>query len=75
MQKMLEKTEQLFKLGGTKKDVTLLIISGLVLIISIFDLIALPFDAAAWVVIRLCGLPIITEAIINSSLLLKWRKK
>lgn len=36
--------------GGIKKDIILLIISGIALIYSIFDLIPLPFDAA-WVAI------------------------
>ena len=52
------------ELGGTKKDITFLVLSGIALIISIFDLIPLPFDAA-WIAIILCGLPIIMEAIIG----------
>lgn len=47
-----------------KKDITLLILSGIALIISIFDLISLPFDAA-WIAIILCGIPIILEAVIG----------
>lgn len=64
MKKTIEKVEQFMELGGTKKDIVFLIISGIALIISIFDLIPLPFDAA-WVSIILCGLPIIMEAIIG----------
>lgn len=61
----MEKLEELLEKGGTRKDITLLVISGIALIISIFDLIpALPFDAA-WVAIILCGVPIILEAIIG----------
>lgn len=41
-----------------------LILGGSSLVISIFDLIPLPFDAA-WIAILLCGLPIIMEAIIG----------
>ena len=52
------------ELGGTKKEVVFLILSGLSLVISVFDLVPLPFDIA-WVAIILCGLPIITEAIIG----------
>ena len=44
------------KLGGTKKDITLLVISGIALIVSIFDLVPLPFDAS-WAAIILCGIP------------------
>ena len=56
--------EHLLELGGVKKDVTLLAISGISLIISIFDLLPLPFDAA-WIAIILCGIPIILEAVIG----------
>lgn len=34
----MEKLEHFLKLGGTKKDITLLVISGIALIVSIFDL-------------------------------------
>lgn len=52
------------ELGGTKKDIAFLAISGVALIASIFDLLPLPFDAA-WIAIILCGIPIILEAIIG----------
>lgn len=61
---MLNKLETLLEWGGVKKDICLLVISGIALIISIFDLLPLPFDAA-WVAIILCGIPIIIEAIIG----------
>ena len=60
----MEKLEHLVELGGTKKDISLLVISGIALIISLFDLLPLPFDAA-WVAIILCGIPIILEAVIG----------
>lgn len=64
MRKVIEKVEQLMELGGTKKDIAFLAISGVALIASIFDLLPLPFDAA-WIAIILCGIPIILEAIIG----------
>lgn len=64
MKKIIEKTESLLELGGTKKDIVLLIISGIALILSISGLSPLPFDIA-WIAIVLCGLPIILEAIIG----------
>ncbi|MGM9638284.1 MAG: heavy metal translocating P-type ATPase, partial [Butyricicoccaceae bacterium] len=64
MSKLIEKMESFLEWGGTKKDVTCLVLSGISLLISIFDLIPLPFDAA-WVSIILCGVPIIMEAIIG----------
>ncbi len=64
MGKLMEKLEHILEWGGTKKDIVCLILGGLSLIVSIFDLIPLPFDAA-WVAILLCGLPIILEAIIG----------
>ena len=42
----MEKLSDFLELGGTKKDVALLVISGIALIFSIFDVIPLPFDAA-----------------------------
>ena len=60
MKRILEKIEQFLKLGGIKKDIICLVLSGISLVINIFDLIPLPFDAA-WVAIILCGLPIILE--------------
>ena len=54
----MERLEGSLELGGVKKDVTLLVISGAALIVSIFDLVPLPFDAA-WVAIILCGVPIV----------------
>lgn len=52
------------ELGGIKKDVAFLVLGGLSLIISLFDLIPLPFDAA-WVAIILCSVPILMEAVIG----------
>ncbi len=60
----MEKLEKFLEWGGVKRDITFLILSGIALIISIFDLIPLPFDAA-WIAIILCGIPIILEAIIG----------
>ena len=64
MKKFMEKIEHILALGGTKKDITLLAISGIALIISLFDLLPLPFNAA-WIAVLLCGIPIILEAIIG----------
>ena len=60
----MEKLEHFLELGGTKKDITLLVISSIALIVSIFDLVPLPFDAS-WAAIILCGIPIILEAVIG----------
>lgn len=64
MKQFTEKLEHLLELGGTKKDITFLVISGIALLISIFDLLPLPFDAA-WIAIILCGVPILLEAFIG----------
>lgn len=64
MKQFVDKLEHFLEWGGTKKDIILLIISGAALLISILNLIPLPFDAA-WVAIVLCGIPIILEAIIG----------
>ncbi len=64
MHSLIRKLEALLEKGGTKKDVALLIISGAVLLLSIFKPFPLPFDPA-WVAIILCGVPIILEAVIG----------
>ncbi|AZV56402.1 cation-translocating P-type ATPase [Clostridium sp. AWRP] len=64
MKKLVEKLEYLLEKGGTKKDIILLIISGIALIASIFNLISLPFNMA-WIAIILCGIPIIIQAVIG----------
>lgn len=60
----MNKLEKLLEWGGMKKDITCLVLSGIALLISIFDLVELPFDTA-WVAIILCGIPILLEAIIG----------
>lgn len=64
MKQLTDKVKCFLELGGTKKDIVLLVISGVALLISIFDLLPLPFDAA-WAAIVLCGIPIILEAVIG----------
>ena len=64
MKDLMKKLEGLMEIGGTKKDITFLIISGIALLCSIFDFVKLPFDAS-WVAIILCGIPIILEAVIG----------
>ena len=64
MKGIMEKAQALLELGGIKRDIVFLAISGLALLVSIFDLLPLPFDAA-WAAIILCGLPIIGEAVIG----------
>ena len=62
--KGIEKLEEFLELGGTKKDITLLVLSGTALLCSIFQFQPFPFDIA-WVALLLCGLPIGLEAIIG----------
>ena len=64
MKKLMEKLEQVLARGGVKKDIILLAVSGIALIVSIFNLLSLPFDVA-WIAIILCGVPIVLEAIIG----------
>ena len=60
----MEKLEWLLSLGGIKKDIVLLVLSGAAVIASLCQLQPFPFDIA-WVAIVLCGLPIILEALIG----------
>ena len=66
--KIAGKIEWFMELGGIKKEVVLLCVSGAAVILSILNqklgLWNLPFDIA-WVSVILCGIPIIAEAIIG----------
>ena len=61
--KLVDGLEYLLGLGGMKRDIAFLIISGAALLLSLFDA-PLPFSAA-WAAIILCGVPIVTEAFIG----------
>ena len=61
----MERLEALLEWGGVKKDVVCLVLGGISLLVSIFELApGLPFDAA-WVAIILCGAPIVLEAVVG----------
>lgn len=64
MNRIIEAVEYLLALGGIKKDITLLVISGAAILCSLVDVQPFPFDIA-WIAIVLCGFPIIAEAIIG----------
>ena len=64
MRNIVEKIEAWMELGGTRKDVTFLVLSGVSLLISMTAPELLPFDPA-WVAILLCGVPIMIEAFIG----------
>mgnify|MGYP002640427449 CR=1 FL=1 len=63
MKKAMNWLEHLLGLGGVKKDMVLLTVSGAALVVSLFGP-PLPFDAA-WIAIILCGIPILLEAIVG----------
>lgn len=63
MKRIIEKLETLLEWSGLKKEIILLVISGISLLLSLFH-IPLPFSIAC-VAIILCGVPIILEAIIG----------
>ncbi len=64
MKQIMKKLEELMEIGGTKKDIVLLVISGISIICSLLRVKPFSFDLAC-VAIILCGLPIILEAIIG----------
>ena len=63
MKAWMYRLEELLDVGGMKKDITLLVISGISLILSLFGLPA-PANPA-WIAIVLCGVPIILKAVIG----------
>ena len=64
MKQIIKKMENLMEIGGIRKDIIFLAISGISIICSLLNVQPFPFDLA-WVAIILCGLPIILEAIIG----------
>ena len=64
MKAWMKRLESFLELGGTKKEIVLLVISGIALIISLTGFAPFPFNIA-WVAIILCGVPILLEAIIG----------
>ena len=63
-EKLMEPLEHLLELGGIKKDLVLLVLSGIAVVCSLAGIQPLPFDIA-WVAIVLCGVPILLEAVIG----------
>ncbi len=63
MKKAMNKLEALLEWGGIRKEVAFLILSGISLIVSLFEP-PLPLDPA-WIAIILCGIPIILEAVVG----------
>lgn len=59
-----EKARKTVGAWRSQKDITLLVISGIALVLSLMNVLSLPFDIS-WVAIILCGVPIIFEAIIG----------
>ena len=64
MKRVMERLEHLLEFGGIRKDIILLVISGVAVVCSLLKFQPLPFDIA-WVAIVLCGLPIVLEAVIG----------
>ncbi len=60
----MKKLEYLLELGGMKRDIVFLILSGIAVLCSLLKIQPFSFDMA-WVAIVLCGLPIILEAVIG----------
>lgn len=60
----MEKLERIMRIGGTKKDVALLVISGIATVLSLLGVQSFLFGIMC-VAIILCGVPIVLEAIIG----------
>lgn len=64
MKAAISRLEWMLELGGIKKDIVFLILSGVAVLCSLAGCSPFPFDAA-WIAIVFCGIPIILEAIIG----------
>lgn len=60
----MKQLEKILDWGGTKKDITFLVIGGISLLTSLFHFRPFGFDLA-WIAIILCGIPIILETVIG----------
>ncbi|ACV23184.1 Copper-transporting P-type ATPase [Slackia heliotrinireducens] len=60
----LHRLEDLFDIGGIKKDIVLLVISAVALVASFVAGRSLPVDPA-WIAIVLCGIPILVGALVG----------
>lgn len=60
----MKQLESILEWGGTKKEITFLVIGGISLLTSLFQFQPFGFDLA-WIAIILCGIPIILEAVIG----------
>ena len=61
MKHLMEKLERLLELGGIKKNIVLLAISGAAVVCSLLQFRPFSLDPA-WIAILLCGIPIIRKA-------------
>lgn len=64
MKNLMHRLEHILEIGGIKKDILLLVISGIAVVCSLVKFQPFTFDMA-WVAIILCGIPIVLEAIIG----------
>lgn len=64
MKELFDDVEGLMEKGGMKKDIALLVISGVGVFLSLLKISFGPVDAA-WIAIILCGIPITIEAVIG----------
>ena len=64
MKKWMHALERVLELGGIKKDIVLLALSGAAVIGSLLGFRPFGVDVA-WVAIILCGVPIVLEAVIG----------
>ncbi len=64
MKILMKKLEGILEIGGRKREIGFLVVSGVALLCSLFHLFPSGLDPA-WISIVLCGIPIILEAIIG----------
>ena len=64
MKRLIGKVQSLREVGGIRKDIFLLVLSGISLVVSMAAPDILPFDPA-WIAIVLCGVPIVLGAAIG----------
>jgi heavy metal translocating P-type ATPase len=64
MKAFLEKIEDFLELGGTRKEIVFLVLSGIAVVCSLFGWHPCGMEPA-WVAIVLCGVPIVLEAFVG----------
>lgn len=64
MKRFCDRIEDFFGIGGTRKEIVFLVLSGIGILLSLFRIRFFSIDPS-WIAILLCGIPITMEAVVG----------